>query len=114
MFREWATPAVAGFLGLRITSHYPVRVHVRDVWSRESDIPPMSSMSGMVIFPNVCKLQHGNAHVKLDGMFLHTRLSSGICSTSTTMLHMTSLPVWRIADLHVIAQQLSFVTGMHS
>ena len=39
VFREWATPAVAGFLGLRITSHCPVCVHVRDVWSRESDIP---------------------------------------------------------------------------
>ena len=108
VFCEWAMPAVAALLGLRIPFHGPVRVHVRDVSSRESGGPPD------VIFPAVCKPQHGNAHFELDGMFFHTRLSSGICSTCVTMLHMASLPVWPIVALHVIAQLLSFVAGMHS
>ena len=40
VFREWALPAVAAFLGLSISEDGPIRVHASDVWTKQDGLAP--------------------------------------------------------------------------
>ena len=40
VFREWALPAVAAFLGLSISDDGPIRVHASDVWTKQDGLAP--------------------------------------------------------------------------
>ena len=40
VFREWALPAVAAFLGLSISADGPIRVQASDVWTKQDGLAP--------------------------------------------------------------------------